>query len=233
MLNALRSRLHLSPATAIASLALVFAMTGGAYAASKYVITSTKQIKPSVLAQLKGAKGANGAGGASGAQGPAGPVGAQGPQGAKGETGPAGAGIEGKEGKEGAAGKEGSPWTAGGTLPSGQTETGTWAFKEDGIVAISFPIKLEAPLSSTKTHFVTIAEATNHEVSACPGTVSSPTAAAGNLCVYEGFTVNAAVGFFFAGNTTTQGAATAGSILTFNATATPAIGMGTWAVTAE
>ncbi len=85
MSSAIRRRMHLSPATVIASLALVFAMTGGAYAASKYVITSTKQIKPSVLALLK--KSANGKPGANGAQGPGGgqgPAGAQGPGGAQG-----------------------------------------------------------------------------------------------------------------------------------------------------
>jgi hypothetical protein len=35
---------HLNPAMVIAMLALVFAMTGGAYAAGRYVITSTGQI---------------------------------------------------------------------------------------------------------------------------------------------------------------------------------------------
>jgi hypothetical protein len=34
------------------SLALVFAMTGGAYAARKIIITSTKQISPKVLKKL-------------------------------------------------------------------------------------------------------------------------------------------------------------------------------------
>ena len=38
----------------MATLALIFAMSGGAYAASHYLITSTKQIKPSVLGHLKG-----------------------------------------------------------------------------------------------------------------------------------------------------------------------------------
>ena len=72
MLSALRKRLHLTPGTVIATLALVFAMTGGAYAAGKYVITSTKQISPKVLKSLKGATGKAGATGATGATGPAG-----------------------------------------------------------------------------------------------------------------------------------------------------------------
>ena len=47
------------------TLALVFAMTGGAYAAKKWVITSTKQIKPSVLKQLTGKAGPGGPPGAA------------------------------------------------------------------------------------------------------------------------------------------------------------------------
>jgi hypothetical protein len=39
------------------TLALVFAMSGGAYAARRFVITSTKQIKPSVLKSLSGIDG--------------------------------------------------------------------------------------------------------------------------------------------------------------------------------
>jgi hypothetical protein len=46
-----------SYANVAVTLALVFAMTGGAYAAKKYVITSTKQISPKVLKELKGVSG--------------------------------------------------------------------------------------------------------------------------------------------------------------------------------
>ncbi len=76
MLSKFRKRL--SYANVAVTVALVFAMTGGAFAAKKYVITSTKQIKPSVLEQLKGKRGraAPGpAGSAAGAAGPAGPSG--------------------------------------------------------------------------------------------------------------------------------------------------------------
>lgn len=90
---------RLSYANVVVTLALVFAMSGGAYAASKYLITSTKQIKPSVLAQLKGKSGAKGA---NGAQGPAGPAGPQGAPGAKGENGaPGGPGEKGTNGADG------------------------------------------------------------------------------------------------------------------------------------
>ncbi len=149
-------RKRLSYANVAMTLALVFAMTGGAYAAQHYVITSTKQIKPSVLAQLK-AK--NGTAGPAGAAGPAGPLGPQGPAGPGGPAGKDGSNGEnvtttsfngkagtcneggtkltvsgketfacnGKEGGEGPEGKEGSPWTDGGTLPSEKTETGMWS----------------------------------------------------------------------------------------------------------
>ncbi|MGD0272232.1 MAG: hypothetical protein ABSB96_00635 [Gaiellaceae bacterium] len=67
-----------SPATVIACLALFVASTGTSIAASHYLITSTKQIKPSVLKQLKGAKGPKGSTGATGAAGAAGAAGATG-----------------------------------------------------------------------------------------------------------------------------------------------------------
>lgn len=87
-------RIH--PATAISLAALFFAFTGAGFAASRYVITSTSQIKPSVLKQLHGEPGLPGP---QGDQGPTGPAGADGADGAPGIQGPAGpAGPQGKPG---------------------------------------------------------------------------------------------------------------------------------------
>jgi hypothetical protein len=75
-------RRHLTYANVAATLALVFAMTGGAFAAKHYLINSTAQINPKVIKKLKGhtgKTGKTGAAGKPGAQGPAGPAGAQGP----------------------------------------------------------------------------------------------------------------------------------------------------------
>lgn len=104
-------RRHLSVANLVAVAALVFAMAGGALAAtngnpahsaahksksSHYVITSLKQIKPGILKQL------------TGPQGPAGPAGPAGSTGATGLTGKEGAkGLTGNEGPKGLTGNEG------------------------------------------------------------------------------------------------------------------------------
>jgi hypothetical protein len=68
-----------SPALVVSVAALVVALGGTAVAAKKYVITSTKQISPKVLQQLRGRTG------------PMGPTGLQGPRGTDGTAGPAGA----------------------------------------------------------------------------------------------------------------------------------------------
>ena len=80
-------RKHLSYANVVATLALLFAMSGGALAVKHYVINSTKQINPKVLRALKGKNGANGAPGPVGAIGPQGPRGLQGPAGERGPSG--------------------------------------------------------------------------------------------------------------------------------------------------
>ena len=227
MFSAIRRRMHVSPATVIASLALVFAMTGGAYAAGRYVITSPKQIKPSVLKSLQGKAGPagkSGVNGTNGAAGPQGAAGAQGPQGPKGETGTAGtdgssvtsaeikpgnathcSGLGGAEFKSPSGtttacnGKEGSPWTAGGTLLGGQTLKGAWSLVANApgpfsraSDSVSFDISLAAPPAA---HYISenamepFYNATTEKIEertsvACPGSVAEPQAEPGDLCVY-------------------------------------------------
>jgi hypothetical protein len=260
-----RIRRRLTYANVAMTLALVFAMTGGAYAASKVLITSTKQIKPSVLAQLKGKTGPAGPAGAPGPAGPQGPQGAAGAEGkpggtgpegktgAKGETGAKGAtgpkGETGEKGAAGAEGKEGSPWTAGGTLPSGKTETGTWsagpvpAGEAEMFGSISFAI----PLASAVTPVtVTLEQSEKKEVPAgCSGTATEPKADPGNLCVFEGvaeaeggaghlsrFVVAPGEAIGTALNKTgTTGALVL--VLPNTQAKTPTVMTGTWAVTAK
>jgi hypothetical protein len=85
---------RLSYANVAATLALVFSMSGGALAAKRYLINSTKQLNPKVLKALKGNNGAIGAAGTQGKEGSAGKDGAT--------------GKEGPTGKEGSTGKQGA-----------------------------------------------------------------------------------------------------------------------------
>ena len=161
---------------AIAVVALVFAFTGTGLAASHYIITSTKQIKPSVLRKLHGARGAKGPAGAQGKEGAGGKQGATGGQGATGAPG-----KEGPEGKQGPAG----PFPA--TLPKGQTLTGVYnaegfvtATKEASFAGDS--ISFLYPLATApETAFLKSGETTTD----CPGNASEPQAASGWLCIYE------------------------------------------------
>lgn len=111
-----------APSTVIASLALFFALGGSAVAAQHYLITSTNQIKPSVLAKLKGKDGPAGPQGQAGQQGLAGPQGQAGLQGPAGLRGPEGApGPTGQAGPRGMQGEQGPPGpagTGGGSLSS-------------------------------------------------------------------------------------------------------------------
>jgi hypothetical protein len=67
-----------SPALATSLVALFFSLGGVAIATEHYLITSTSQIKPSVLRDLQGDRGPQGPAGKDGAPGPAGATGATG-----------------------------------------------------------------------------------------------------------------------------------------------------------
>jgi hypothetical protein len=77
----MKIRRHLNYSNVMATLALLFAMSGSAVAANHYLLSSTKQISPKLLKKLKGKTGATG---------PAGPAGAAGAAGSTGPGGPAG-----------------------------------------------------------------------------------------------------------------------------------------------
>ena len=135
-------RRHISPATVVAFMALIFAMTGGAFAASSggggrgsratastapagsatpLASAAKSKAKPKAKA---GPRGPAGPGGKNGANGATGPAGAAGPAGATGPGGPAGAtGATGAAGAAGAAGPEGS---FDKTLAAGKTLQGDW-----------------------------------------------------------------------------------------------------------
>jgi hypothetical protein len=172
------TRGHLTYANVAATLALVFSMSGGALAATHYLISSTKQISPKVLKQLKGNAGPAGAAGkigAPGEKGPSGPPGEKGPAGANGGNGSNGVGVT----EAGAASK--SECESGGikyasasgtnhvcngvtgftkTLPKGKTETGEFGVVTEAATenrrfaaSVSFNIPLAA---APKAHYIRI-----------------------------------------------------------------------------
>jgi hypothetical protein len=114
MFSSIRKRLNVT--NVALALALVFAMTGGAYAAKRVLITSKSQISPKVLKELQGKAGP------AGTQGPAGPAGPAGAAGAKGDSGSPGAkGEKGDTGEKGEKGEKGVNGSAGTTGPKGAT----------------------------------------------------------------------------------------------------------------
>jgi hypothetical protein len=245
-----RIRKRVTYANVAVTLALFFAIGGGAYAAGRYVITSTKQIKPSVLKALQGKAGPAGPTGAGGAAGAQGPAGAQGAAGAKGETGAKGeAGAEGNEGPQGKQGKEGPPGPEGVcatshcVLPPETTETGAWSFSqpqgdfETAMVPLSFNIPLSKSLEESDVYYVGKEAWQNHTApAACPGSPEKPEATPGNLCVYEedgGEITEVKIGDPGA-NTfgiPAPGAGRSGAVLTVLLSGT-GYGFGAWAVTA-
>src|SRR5579862_2633648 len=128
-------RSRLSYANVVATFALVIALGGGtAWAAHTYLITSTSQIKPSVLKKLHGAHGAHGKNGTNGTNGTTGATGATG---AAGATGATGANLTGQT-----------------PLASGQSESGFYAATggdtsgDSAGTAITYAQPLAAPIAN-------------------------------------------------------------------------------------
>jgi hypothetical protein len=173
------SRVHQKLGTAgfvISIIALVAALGGGAYAASGGLSGKQKKEVEKIARKVAGKPGPQGPAGTPGTAGPKGDAGAVG---AEGKQGP-----EGKPGADGEPGEEGSPWTLGGVLPKGATETGVWSASglegAEVLVPISFAIPLKAGLAGPKTHVVPAAGE-----APCNGTAAEPKAPEGELCVYK------------------------------------------------
>jgi len=244
-------RKHFNAGTVVAIVALVFAMTGGAFAVSSKggsqgpVASVAKKKKAKVLRGPRGPRGATGPVGPVGLTGPVGPVGPAGAAGKDGLNGKDGLqGPEGKDGPQGPAGPQGAqgptgePWTAGGVLPPGKTETGEWGgaavVSSAALISVSFTLPVEpAPT------FVFVKPGEDKSGEGCPGVVNGlPTAEPGTLCVYAAslpagkapapvLTTNAD------GSGLNPGASQTGAVMFFSCEPeTACFQLGTWAVTA-
>jgi hypothetical protein len=276
MFSTLRTRFGIPGVISV--MALVFAMFGGAYAASN----SSGGGKATASAKAK--KGPRGPKGAAGPQGPAGPAGAAGPKGDAGAAGAPGTsakavsfsgsiggcnegGVEvqstsaptfvcnGEEGEQGTPGENGSPWTAGGTLPPNQTETGAYSLDSESgsgsfsgyaATSISFPIPLAAEIGASNTIYVPELPFSPPAPEDCQNpdhtgaaSVSNPEAKPGFLCVFEGQrTFMETEMIFYKPSGASEGAGVSGATLLQhpadpdNPTEPEAHSTGSWAVTA-
>lgn len=244
-----------------------YAASGGLSGKQKKEVTKIAQKEAKKYAGKQGPEGKQGPAGAAGAKGDTGSPGAngtgeKGDKGEKGEAGDAGKSVEatpiatgepscaGQGGVEYEVedsatateicnGKEGSPWTAGGTLPQGKTETGAWSFdasttsatvSERIFVAFSIPIPLSANIEEEE-NVIFVGPGGSNAV--CTGTVTHPTAPAGKICFYANETLTGAT---FAGERELEAEENwvvnpGGGLLTFKVTADHAVGGGSFAVT--
>ena len=245
----------------VAVMALVFAMVGGAYAASGGLSGKEKKEVERIAKKVAGKPGLVRVGGtptpgAPGAPGKDGAVGKEGPQGNPGssvtntvvaasETGK----CEGHGGSEFRVGAGAPTFACNGgtgfteTLPSGKTEAGVWAgsIYEFGPVPITFVLPLSAPIGEADTKLIPEGGTPPPECenSGHPGTASveNPEAEPGFFCVYVGDLVESEV-FRVLTPGGGSGAGVAGSYVILDAK--PSVpgatenghGRGTWAVTA-
>lgn len=247
------SRIHNKLGTAgmvVAVIALVAALAGTAIAAGTFTKSQKKEIEK--IAKKVAKKGPTGP---AGPQGPAGAKGDKGDTGAPGSAGSVGpAGPTGPTGAKGTAGAEGPTGPTGPTgatgyapvLPSGATETGAWSYTSHGPYVQEFEEEEEIVLKATDLEAQRVAmsfniplaeapetivylgpAATNEEK--CPGgSVTSPTAAPGVLCVYD--EAGSAKIIRFTGFDKKY---KTGAVLGFFSTEHGQFVQGTWAVTAK
>jgi len=221
-------RIHQKLGTAgfiISIVALVAALGGGAYAASGALTGKQKKEVEKIAKKYAGKPGANGATGPAGATGPVGAKGDAGVAGAEGKQGP-----KGEQGEEGEEGEKGSPWAAGGTLPEGATETGTWSASglagAEVYVPIAFSVPLGATITGSKAHLVP-----EGGEGVCTGTAIAPTAPAGELCVYETEFSGVTSAGIWNTSVLATGAGTTGAFLILEGVTSTSQAYGTWAVT--
>jgi hypothetical protein len=220
----------------VAVIALVFALAGGAYAASNALSGKQKKEVEKIAKKYAGKPGA------AGAAGPAGPVGAKGDTGAAGSSGATGATGKGTTGATGATGQTGFTET----LPSGMTETGTWSYGPipagvtSGKISVSLPIPLESGEELAFSYVGLVENPITEEfelgppTADCPGSAEAPEAEPGKLCVYAsiGTGANTSVGSIDPISGEGGKAGAVGSVVTFFGVAAGSQGRGDWAATA-
>jgi hypothetical protein len=204
----------------VAIVALVAALGGGAYAATGGPHSGKATASAKAKRGPRGPKGLKGDPGTAGQAGPAGVKGDAGAPGSNGTNGKDGTSVTSTESStaieghctgvggskfvsasgttyacNGAKGKDGSPWTAGGTLPPGQTETGIWGAANLGPGGNYFPISFALPLAAAPTPV--LVKSNEQSKPGCPGrgggefgagkpgnVPTIPLAEPGKLCVY-------------------------------------------------
>lgn len=235
------SRIHSKLGTAgfiVAIVALVAALSGAAIAASGLNGKQKKEVKK-IAKKFAGKPGPQGPQGLPGSAGPAGAPGAKGDTGATGATGPEG--PPGPEGEEGPPGEPGEPGEDGACsnaepnceMPSKSTLTGHWGIALTGEGLATSPISFNLQYPGEKPAFTYVSAKTIEEEeqpAQCSGDSNNPTAAPGNLCVYEEPVV-AAPASYEKGITEALGPDAFGINLWFSGN-TFSTATGTWAVTA-
>jgi hypothetical protein len=195
-----------------------------------------RDFKPGELRPIL--RGAQGPKGDAGPRGEPGTAGIQGPPGPAGEPGPRGPqGPAGAPGPPGPRGERGDPGGLSPTLPSGLTLRGVYRVAGGQATAPAGTLAADSltfamPLTfGPAAHIVLVGAAPPAQ---CPGTATAPSAAPGNLCVYEAAAVNAAGQAMVDPSTNLLGEASRYGAAVLAVSNEPGffVSTGTWAVTA-